>query len=317
MDGIAKNEDGGAAWKFRCRRSLKRMGKWTVNGIGSISRLLGGHAGGAFGILIYHRVTPRPAGAPAPTWNVTPTDLRAQLKGLLTCGYRAWPLRKVLDFNRQGRPIPPRTFVVTFDDGYENNYSQAWPVLRELEVPATIFVATAYLDGVAPFPCDDWPAAGSPDVPVDSWRPLTTRQCAEMLEHGLIDLGSHTHTHDCFRGRPEAFAQDVAASLDVLRTRFGLTDATFAFPFGIVEPALVAAARRAGLLCALSSRDQLNPPHSDPFTWGRLTAEESDTDSILATKLDGWYSRARGAWRRLLGSAMADEQTSAAPAEAL
>jgi len=163
MDGIAKN-GGGAAWKFRCRQSLKRMGKWTVNRISSLSRLLGSHAGGDFGIWIYHRVPPRPPDAPAPTWNVTPTALRGQLKGLLARGYRAWPLRKVLDFNRQGRPIPPRTFVVTFDDGYENNYSQAWPVLRELEVPATIFVATAYLDGVAPFPFDDWPAVGSPET---------------------------------------------------------------------------------------------------------------------------------------------------------
>lgn len=302
MDGASENVRDGESWNLR---SLKRMGKWAISGIGSLSRLLGSHAGGAFGILMYHRVTPRPARGPAPTWNVTPVDFRTQLKGLLVRGYQAWPLRKILDYSRQGQPIPPRSFVVTFDDGYENNYSQAWPILCELGVPATIFVATAYLDGAAPFPFDNWSAAGSPDVPVESWRPLTTEQCAEMLAQGLIDLGSHTHTHANFRGQPEAFVRDVATSLDVLRTRFGLADATFAFPFGIAGPTLIAAARRTGVLCALNSQTRLVQPHSDPFTWGRLVAEETDTGAMLATKLDGWYSLAGSVWRRLCGAGTA------------
>jgi len=279
------------------------MGKWAVGGLGSLGRRFGSLAGGTVAILTYHRVALRPARVPAPTWNVPPAHFREQLRGLLARGYQAWPLRKVLDFNCAGRPIPPRRFVVTFDDGYANNYFQAWPVLRELGVPATIFVATAYLDSSVPFPFDDWSAAGSADVPVESWIPLTTRQCAEMLAQGLIDLGSHTHTHALFRDRPEALAQDVAASLDVLRERFGLRDATFAFPFGIAEPSLIAAARTTGVLCALNTQARLAQPHSDPFTWGRFTAEETDTASMLAAKLDGWYSLARDAWRRLRGSA--------------
>ena len=52
-------------------------------------------------------------------------------------------------------------FAITFDDGFENNYVNAWPVLKELNLPATIFVATKYLDSDVPFPFDDWSAAGS------------------------------------------------------------------------------------------------------------------------------------------------------------
>ncbi len=316
MAGIATRVEGSvaaehrASWLLRCQQSLKGMGKWAVSGLGSLGRLLGSHAGGAFGILTYHRVASIPDRCPAPTWNVPPERFQEQLKGLLARGYHAWPLRTVLDFNRAGRAIPPRTFVVTFDDGYENNYSRAWPVLRELGIPATIFLATAYLNTAAPFPFDDWPAAGSPDVSADSWRPLTTGQCNEMLAHGLIDLGCHSHRHSLFRGRPEALVEDIVESVEVLRERFGLADATFAFPFGIAGSALTAAARRSGVLCALNTQALLVRPHSDPFTWGRFTAEETDTAAMLAAKLDGWYTLASDAWRRWGGSVAAEEEAS-------
>ncbi|HUG89368.1 MAG TPA: polysaccharide deacetylase family protein, partial [Planctomycetaceae bacterium] len=170
----------------------------------------------AFGILMYHRIAPVTPGVTAPTWNVAPERFGSQLAGLLSRGYRAWPLRKVLDLHRRRRPIPRNVFVVTFDDGYENVFHHAWPVLRELRVPATVFLATAYLDSGAPFPCDDWSAAGSGGVPASSWRPLTTDQCRAMSADGLVELGTHTHTHADFHGRPRELSGDLRTSLDVL-----------------------------------------------------------------------------------------------------
>src|SRR5262249_52723566 len=126
-------------------------------------------------------------------------------------GYAPWSLRRVLAFSREGVPIPRNAFVVTFDDGYQSVYTRAWPILRELGVPATVFVATAYLDSPAPFPFDDWPGAGSADP--ETWRPMTTEQARHLLRGGLVDLGSHTHCHEPFHGRPAAFAEDLRASL--------------------------------------------------------------------------------------------------------
>ncbi len=249
-----------------------------------------------FGVLMYHRIAEKTGGLAAPTWNVPPGDFRRQLAELLARGYQPWPLREVLARHKAGEPIPPRTFVVTFDDGFECLYHEAWPILKELGVPATIFLPTSYLDSDAPLPFDDWSAAGSSRVEAAAWRPLSTAQCAEMLAGGLVQLGTHSHVHADFRGRPELLCRDLLRSLSVLQERFGMTAAPFAFPYGFADDDLVAAARHSGVLCGLSDENELISPGSDPSCWGRLIVEEGDTAAVLAAKLDGWYSLLRRAW---------------------
>jgi peptidoglycan/xylan/chitin deacetylase (PgdA/CDA1 family) len=254
----------------------------------------------SFGILMYHRVAAPVADLPPPTWNVAPRRLRSQLAGLISRGYRPWPLRKVLQCRATGEPLPPKTFVVTFDDGYDNLYYNAWPILRELAVPATIFVATAYLDRQSPFAFDDWPAAGTAGAEA-VWLPLTSDHCREMSADGLIEIGSHTHTHADLRGRPEIFHRDLARSMELLRGQLGLAEVPFAFPFGYCGEELIEAARRCGAACALTAVPEPIAPRSDPFGWGRFVVGDRDSAATLALKLDGWYSLVRRWWRKLRG----------------
>jgi peptidoglycan/xylan/chitin deacetylase (PgdA/CDA1 family) len=270
-------------------------------------RALGGSRGeNAFGILMYHRVTPVIAGFPAPTWNVTPAKFRRQIAGLIALGYQPWPLERAIASSGAGISIPRNAFVVTFDDGYANNYSEAWPILRELAVPATIFLATSFLDTQEPFPFDGWPGAGAAAVPATSWKPLSTAQCAEMSAGGLMGFGSHTHSHGDFRGRPDELFEEIRTSAGVLRAALGLTDVPFAFPYGTRRtgfsgPLLADAARRAGVTCGLTTEEDLVAAGSDPFDWGRFTVRQSDTPRTLAAKLDGWYTRVRDCWRTVRG----------------
>lgn len=250
----------------------------------------GRRLGNEAGILMYHRVVDPPSGVETPTVNVTPGRLRQQLAGLLSRGFQAWSLPQLIEAHHESRTIPPRVFVVTFDDGYENNLLYALPVLEELRVPATIFLATAYLDSDQPYPFDNWSFAGSQRVPAESWRPMTTRQCQELLASELIDFGAHTHTHDAFAGREDAFRRDMATCLDVLRDRFGIEQPTFSFPFGLTTPEMIDIARRAGVTCALTTRPEGFDAATDPFHWGRFTASDLDSAATLAAKLDGWYT---------------------------
>jgi peptidoglycan/xylan/chitin deacetylase (PgdA/CDA1 family) len=263
--------------------------------------LLRRRGGEGFGILMYHRVARPAAGLPAPTWNVTPQRFRRQMEGLLARGYQPWPLSKVLAHYRAGEPIPPGVFVVTFDDGYECVYHEAWPMLRELGITATVFLPTAYLDSSDPLPFDDWAAAGSADVEAAAWRPLATAQCAEMLASGVVEFGTHSHLHADYRGQPDQLCCDLAASLAVLRRQFGVTEPAFAVPCGFTDAGMVSVARQAGVSCCLTTESSLNAPGSDPFAWGRFIAENTDTAAMLAAKLDGWYSLFRRGWLRVGG----------------
>lgn len=277
---------------------------FAARGLGVLSECLGPCSNSAFGILTYHRIAFPPAGSTEPTWNVAPGRFRAQIRGLLTRGYRPWPLRTMLACHRAMRQPPPKSFVVTFDDGYGNVYDNAFPILREYKVPATLFLATAYLDQDTPFPFDDWSLAGVQSVPAETWRPITSGKCEEMLASGLVELGAHTHVHADFRGRPEELRRDLIDSLDLLRTRFGVHEATFAFPFGYGcrrrdGPQLAAVAKESGLLCALTTENDMVCPGDDPYNWGRFDVTGSDSAASLAGKLSGWYGRARRAWRCL------------------
>lgn len=284
-------------------RWLNNMKQWlALRAALPIDRIRGQRNENTCGILMYHRVADRIPGHPTPTWNVTPQRFYQQISGLQSAGFQAISLKKLLELSESGMPIPPRSFVITFDDGYANNYVEAWPILKRLNAPATIFLATDYLDSAGPFPFDDWSMAGSRKVPTATWKPMTTDQCYELLEDDLIELAAHTHTHADFRGKPDELCVDLEKCLEVLHNKFGLEHPTFAFPYGTRHlgfsgPVLEEAAKRAGVCCSLTTESEVVVTGSDPYTWGRFTAEQSDSAATLAVKIDGWFSCIRDMWR--------------------
>lgn len=260
--------------------------------------------GRQFGVLMYHRVIDPIRGQPVPTWNVTPARLREQLAGLLKRGFRPWPLRKVLEYRRRRLPLPRRVFVVTFDDGYANNLTNALPILTELQIPATIFLATGYVGKTGPFPFDDWAAKGSPDVPADAWQPLTLDQCKQLQASELFEVAAHTHTHQDFRGRLDAFRDDLRQCRDFLRDELEIADATFAFPYGTKKlgfsgPVLARVVRESGFRCSLTTEATLARIDADPFDWGRFQVDQGDSAAIIAGKLSGWYEWLRDSGRQV------------------
>lgn len=254
-----------------------------------------------FGVITYHRVCELVDGYPPPTCSVTQSTFRSQLLGLRQRGYEAWPLGECVKWHREGKRIPRNVFVIVFDDGYENVYSQAWPVLCELDMPATVFLATAYLDSPDPMPFDDWPGVGCGGVPSDTWRCLNSLQCLEMFADGRMELASHSHTHQDFRGRADEFRKDMQASLSLLAERFGVRQSAFALPYGFVCPAMLDVMRELSLSCCLTCEGQLIRAKDDPIFWGRFGADRWDTAGTLSAKLDGWYSELQNTWRRVRG----------------
>jgi peptidoglycan/xylan/chitin deacetylase (PgdA/CDA1 family) len=107
---------------------------------------------GGFAVLTYHRVD-EPDARPwlyPPLLSATPSRFENQIRDL-TGHYRPIGLPDLLAARRGERPLPRRAVLVTFDDGYRDFRANAWPILRRLGVPATLFVPTAFPDGSQPF----------------------------------------------------------------------------------------------------------------------------------------------------------------------
>jgi len=131
--------------------------------------------------------------------------------------------------------------AVSFDDGYGDVYTRAWPVLAELRVPATLFLATGFLEGDAPAPIRAG-ARGRGEPP----RALSWAEVREMLASGLVDVGSHSHTHAQFdRLSAAQAAGEIERSNAILADRLAVTPEGFAYPRAVEgNEAAVAAAYR-------------------------------------------------------------------------
>ena len=289
------------------RKTGKNWGKQAA-GITSMlaERLFGARAGGSLGILVYHRVTPPVSALPVSSLNVTPERFRQQIAGLMDRGYVIRPLREVLRNRALGRPPSPRTVVVTFDDGFASVYAYAWPVLRELKAAATIFLTTAYLDSEKPFPFDSWGNTYRSRLPTEVYRPLSSAECREMSADGLVELGSHTHTHRDFSGRPAELGQDTQTSVELLQKHFALKEVGFAFPggrryLGQWEENLLAAVKQVPVTCALTTECRPVDWRSDPFGWGRCNVYQWDRVGTITAKLNGFYRWAPKLQERFFG----------------
>ncbi len=101
-------------------------------------------------VLTYHRIEdPEARPEPCPSLiSATPADFAAQMQ-YLQAHFRVVSVEQVLEAVRGGRSLPPRALLLTFDDAYRDFAEHAWPVMRELGLPATLFVPTAYPDAPA------------------------------------------------------------------------------------------------------------------------------------------------------------------------
>jgi peptidoglycan/xylan/chitin deacetylase (PgdA/CDA1 family) len=136
-------------WHEHVRRGLKIAALAGLHYSGALSLLRRMRTRDCAVILMYHRVSPRDVGVPdySPTgMTVTPREFDMQMR-FLKERYRIVPLREIVDLVRRRARIPTGTCAITFDDGWRDVYEYAFPVLKALDIPSTMFLTTAYIEG--------------------------------------------------------------------------------------------------------------------------------------------------------------------------
>ncbi len=196
--------------------------------------------------------------------NITfpPALFRSGLAALAARGLCPERLEGLAARLRDGEALPPSAFALTFDDGYRTVYTEAFPVLAELGMTATVFVGTG-----APARA---PLAG--ELPPMGGRPmLTWSQIREMHRAGIA-FGAHTLTHpDLTRLDPAAVETEIRESQARIEDALGSPVRAFAYPFGRFNGVCRdLAARYFDLAC--TDRLALATARSDRFALPRVDA---------------------------------------------
>ena len=175
-------------------------------------------------VLCYHKVGVPPPGSRLQDLWVSPRKFRSQVKYLLDNGYATLTFSDLRKAHETGADLPEKSVLITFDDGYENNYSIAWPILKELGAKGNIFVVFNTI-GKANL----WHSPAS-----EPWVNMATlEQLREMQESGVIEFGSHTMSHPRLSSlEPENAAWELAESKRQLEAALGREMFAFAYPYG-------------------------------------------------------------------------------------
>lgn len=185
-------------------------------------------------VLCYHRVLPAAAGNEAPEYSVTPQQFAAQMSLLNEEGFTSLTLDEYFEAARGLRELPSRSVVVTFDDGFADNYSVAWPIARRLGVKINLFICTGLVAGeqLPAFDGDDARARASQEKFPEHWQPLSWAQLREMIDGG-VSIGFHTHRHrNLGRVSENEIAGDAAEGISIFKDQLKAAPRFFAFPFG-------------------------------------------------------------------------------------
>lgn len=247
-----------------------------------------------------------------------------------------------------GPPLPDYAVAISMDDGYESVYTLGFPALREAKVPATVFVATQFLDERKPLWPDrlEYAFAGAPGEPSkrlarlrelqrkakdmpppdrealiapveaelgrklvldedapQTYRPLTWAQARDMAASGLIEIGSHTHTHTIMTLLKEDDGRrELTQSKKLVEKHVGRPCDLFCYPNGDYDDFSSATSRllkEAGYLCGLTTVAGFARPGDDPYAMLRFGTDDRDSFESFRMTFSLGRNLFQGARRRL------------------
>lgn len=170
-----------------------------------------------------------------PTTNVGMPQFREQMAYLAANDYSVIPLTELVEMLASATPLPPKTVVITIDDGYRTTYSEAWPVLQRYGFPFTVFL---YVEGL--------------ERRYSNY--LTWEQVAEMAVAG-VDFQDHSYSHHRLADWPQGMAEeeyrawiraDLVRGSDILERRLGQRPRLFAIPYGEYNDIVLDEAEKLG-----------------------------------------------------------------------
>jgi peptidoglycan/xylan/chitin deacetylase (PgdA/CDA1 family) len=189
-------------------------------------------------ILVYHRFGPKVSN----DMTTRTTIFAAQLQWLKDNQYTVIPLLDVINYlYGRGLPPPPKSIVITIDDGHESVYTDAFPLIYQYHIPVTLFIY--------------------PSIISKGKHALTWAQLQEMQQTGLCNIQSHTLEHPNFKREKKKLSPDAykrfaeyqfTKAKKILEQKLGAKVDLLAWPFGIYDENLEQLAQKDGYIAAFT-----------------------------------------------------------------
>jgi len=221
-------------------------------------------------VLVYHRL----GATAADSMTITTSSFAAQLQWLKDNHYTVIPLKQLMNYLQgTGEAPPSKSVVITADDGHISDYTQMRPLVQRYKIPVTLFI---------------YPSAISHASYALTWEQVKT------LQSEGFDVQGHTYWHPNFnrekkKQTPEAYAKFVQIQLlkskTVLEKKLGTPITLLAWPFGIYNDELKAAAAQAGYVAAFSIDGRPVKKTSDRFALPRYMIVNSNSSIKTFAKL--------------------------------
>ncbi|MGM9978189.1 MAG: polysaccharide deacetylase family protein [Clostridium sp.] len=197
-------------------------------------------------VLYYHSVDPSEANEVI----ISPQKLREELTFIKDSGYTTLTMSELNDYILNNAPIPEKSIVITFDDGYADNYANAFPILKELDMKATIFVISNFTDK-------------------DGYY-MTSQQIKEMSDYG-IDIQSHTASHAHLNQLTyEEQLSELKTSKEKLESITEKPVISIAYPFGDYDDNTILASKEAGYSLSFNTNRGLSDRDDNPLSLNRI-----------------------------------------------
>ncbi len=222
-------------------------------------------------ILTYHRFAP--AGRRCGRLAVSADSFAKQLQYLKDNGYTVIGFPELAEFIEGKALLPPKSVILSIDDGYRSVYTIAYPLLRRFGFKATVFIYSEFVGA---------PAA------------LTWPQMKEMVRSGLIDIQPHSKSHydltKRLNGESESdylkrLTEQIRYPARQIKSKLGIPIHTFSYPYGAENNDVVEAVKSAGYRLGATVTRGGNPAFSHPYVLRRTQIYCNDDLNTFANRL--------------------------------
>lgn len=198
---------------------------------------------------------------------ISPKEFENDLKYLKENDYNTIHVQDLINFVHCNGTLPTNPIIITFDDGFYNNLSNALPLLEKYDFKATVSVVGSYTE-----------KSNQSTDNSQRYSYLTSQQIIELFDSGRIEIGNHSYNmhnlddrrgagimvNESYENYRNVLINDITKNQDYIRENCSIVTPVYTYPYGIVSDASKRLVKSCGFLASLGVEEKPNYITSDP-----------------------------------------------------